>query len=174
MKLNKNLVLLGMMGSGKSTIGFILAKKIKKKFIDIDKMIETKTGEKISDIFKNKGEEYFRKIEEKIVLDNLKLSNCVISLGGGSFLNQNSRNHILNKSISFWLNWSNQILLERLKNNKKRPLLLDLNEKEVSELINKRSKVYSKSNYKINCDGLTKLEIVNKIIKIYENKKNIS
>ena len=90
MKTNKNLVLIGMMGSGKSTIGYLLAKKLKFLFIDIDKNIEKNEETTISNIFKEKGEKYFRDIEEKITLDVLKKkSNCVISLGGGAFINKN-------------------------------------------------------------------------------------
>ena len=72
MNLNKNIVLLGMMGSGKSTIGFLLSKTIGAKFEDIDKIIEIETGYKISDIFEKKGEIYFRNLEEKITLKFLK------------------------------------------------------------------------------------------------------
>ena len=83
--MNKNLVLTGMMGVGKSTIGKKLAKKLKFKFIDIDFIIEKKERKKIDEIFKTKGEKYFRKIEEKITLKFLDRERQVISLGGGSF-----------------------------------------------------------------------------------------
>jgi shikimate kinase/shikimate kinase/3-dehydroquinate synthase len=87
MKLKENLVFLGMMGSGKSSIGSIVSKKLDIDFIDIDKEIENKLGMKISKIFENKGEKYFSEIEENFTLKILKRSNIVISLGGGAFLN---------------------------------------------------------------------------------------
>ena len=87
MKSNKNLVLLGMMGSGKSSIGLIVSKKLNIEFIDVDDEIEKKLNMKISKIFENKGEKYFRKIEEEITLKILKNKKTVISLGGGAFLN---------------------------------------------------------------------------------------
>jgi shikimate kinase/shikimate kinase/3-dehydroquinate synthase len=79
MKSKENLVFLGMMGSGKSSIGSLVAKKLKLNFIDVDKEIEKELGISISKIFETKGEDYFRKFEEKITLKYLKLINCSIS-----------------------------------------------------------------------------------------------
>ena len=89
--MGKNLTLTGMMGVGKSTIGKILAKKLNYNFIDVDKIIEAKEGSSINLIFKNKSENYFRKIENEITLSELKKINSVISLGGGAFLNNTIR-----------------------------------------------------------------------------------
>ena len=169
MKSKKNLVFLGMMGSGKSSIGFLVAKKLKLKFIDIDNEIEKKLGTTISKIFENKGEDFFRKIEEKITLSNLKLHCTVISLGGGAFMNENIRKAVLKSHISFWLNWNNNILLGRIKNSEKRPIVVKLSDNQIIELIQKRSKIYTKALFEIKCDSLTKNEVVNKIIKIYES-----
>jgi len=169
MKLNKNLVLLGMMGSGKSTIGLSISKKLNTNFFDIDKIIEEDQGMRISEIFKKKGEKFFRNIEEKTTLGILKSSHSVISLGGGSWLNEKIRKEIiLNNNISFWLNWDTAIILKRIKKNNRRPLIKDLNETQIQKLILKRSKVYSKADFEINCDKLTKEQIIKKILKIYE------
>ena len=170
MKTNKNLVLIGMMGSGKSTIGYLLAKKLKFLFIDIDKNIEKNEETTISNIFKEKGEKYFRDIEEKITLDVLKKkSNCVISLGGGAFINKNIQELVLKKNISFWLKWKNSTIIKRLKNVNKRPLLKKMNHKQIENLNTERSKLYSKANYILECDNLNKNEIIKKIIQNYEN-----
>ena len=170
MKTNKNLVLIGMMGSGKSTIGYLLAKKLKFLFIDIDKNIEKNEETTISNIFKEKGEKYFRDIEEKITLDVLKKkSNCVISLGGGGFINKNIQELVLKKNISFWLKWKNSTIIKRLKNANKRPLLKEMNHKQIVNLNTERSKLYSKANYILECDNLNKNEIIKKIIQNYEN-----
>ena len=99
MQLNKKIVLVGMMGSGKSTIGYLLSKKLGLKFIDTDHAIEKETGEKIVNIFKFQGEENFRKIEEKITLKILKSQNSVIALGGGGFINANIRKTLINNFI---------------------------------------------------------------------------
>ena len=169
MKSKENLVFLGMMGSGKSSIGSLVAKKLKLDFVDIDREIESKLGTSIKKIFDNKGEEYFRKIEEKITLKKLKLNSTVISLGGGAFTNKNIRNEVLKDHLSFWLNWSNDIILHRIKNSKKRPLAINLTDNELIDLIKRRSNIYSKAVYEIKCDKLTKIEIVDKVIKIYES-----
>ena len=92
MKSKKNIVLIGMMGSGKSLIGKILSKKLNLEFIDIDNKIEINEKKIISDIFKINGEKYFRKVEENISLEYLVLENKIISLGGGGYINPKIRN----------------------------------------------------------------------------------
>ena len=168
MILKKNLVFLGMMGSGKSSIGYLVSKKLNVKFIDIDNLIETEARMSISNIFEKKGEEYFRNLEEKISLKNLKNINNVISLGGGGFINYKIRKEVIASHLSFWLNWDESVLLRRIKGSKNRPLVFRSTDQEIKQLIKKRSKVYSKAKFKINCNKLTKTEIVKRIIKIYE------
>ena len=168
MESKENLIFLGMMGSGKSSIGSIVAKRLKLNFIDVDAEIEKKLRISIKKIFEIKGENYFRKIEEKITLKKLKSNSAVISLGGGAFLNKNIRNEILKSHISFWLNWDPKILLERIRNSMKRPIAISASDNELIDLIKKRSKTYSKALYEVKCDNLSKNEIVKKVLKIYE------
>ena len=169
MKLNKNLVLVGMMGSGKSSIGKILSKKLQYEFIDTDNKIEEIEKKTISEIFKLNGEKYFRNIEEIISLKFLKLNNKVIALGGGGYINSNIRKYVQKKCISVWLDWKNETLINRIKNSKKRPLAIKLDNLKLKSLIIKRSVMYNLSDYRINCDKLNKKEIVEKIINLYEN-----
>ena len=171
MKSKENLVFLGMMGSGKSSIGSLVAKKLKLDFIDIDKEIETELGISIKKIFDNKGEDYFRKVEEKVTLKKLSLKSVIISLGGGGFINKNIKKEVLKNHLSFWLNWDTKILIDRIKNSIKRPVAFGASDNELIDLIKKRSFIYSKASYEIKCDNLTKNEIVKKILDIYENKK---
>jgi shikimate kinase/shikimate kinase/3-dehydroquinate synthase len=156
------------MGSGKSSIGSLVAKKLKLNFVDIDKEIEKNLKITIKKIFEVEGEDYFRKIEEQITLKKLKLKSTIISLGGGAFANNNIRKEILKNHLSFWLNWDDKTLLNRIKNSKKRPLAINATETELIDLIKKRSNIYSKALYEIKCDNLTKIEIVKKIVEIYE------
>ena len=168
MNLNKNIVLLGMMGSGKSTIGYLLSKSINLKFLDVDRIIEKKTGLKINSIFETKGETYFRILEEKITLKLLKNKRNIISLGGGGFLNKSIKKEVLNNNLSFWLSWKNSTILKRILKNKKRPLAFSSSKNNLKKLIRDRTKIYSEAKYKINCENLTKNMIVSEIINLYE------
>jgi shikimate kinase len=168
MKSNKNLVLLGMMGSGKTSIGLIVSKKLNIEFIDVDQEIEKKLAMKISKIFESEGEKFFREIEEEITLKILKNKKTVISLGGGAFLNNKIKKEILDKHISFWLNWNPKTLVQRIKNSKKRPVAFKSSKNELIQLIKDRYLIYSNALYKIDCENLSKNEIVNNILKIYE------
>ena len=167
----KNIVLIGMMGAGKSTIGYLLSKAIDLKFIDIDKIIEKEAGLKIQSIFEKKGENYFRNLEEKITLKILKSKRKIISLGGGGFLNKNIKKETLINSISFWLNWKSSTLIKRIYKSKKRPLAFHSNESDLKKLIIERSKTYSEANFKINCESSTKNMIVNQIKNLYEKNQ---
>ena len=171
MESKENIVFLGMMGSGKTSIGLLISKKLNLQFYDIDQIIEKELEMNISDIFEKKGEKFFRDIEEKTTLKILKKKWIVISLGGGAFINKKIREEILRNHLSFWLNWNSKTLIQRIKKNIKRPIALKSSTSELIDLIKKRSVVYSKSKYKINCEKLSKNEIVNEIINIYENEK---
>ncbi len=171
--MEKNLTLTGMMGVGKSTIGKNLAKKLKYNFIDVDNLIEINEGMSINLIFKNKSESYFRKIESEITTSVLKKTNTVISLGGGAFLNNSIRRIIKKSSISFWLDVPIDLLINRLKRSKKRPLL---NNKNISESVKKiyfeRKKIYNEADFKIKCKPFKTEEVVDKILKLYEKSRN--
>ena len=167
--MRKNLVLLGMMGVGKSTLGKIVAKRQDLEFIDTDNVIEEKCSMKIAEIFKKKGEKFFRLVEEKEILKSLKKNNCVIALGGGGFINRAVRNNILKNAISIWLDSDLETISKRTKWNKKRPLLnKENNQKKINKLYTERKNIYKLANYKINCDNLSKENIINKIITLYE------
>ena len=174
MESKENIVFLGMMGSGKTSIGLSISKKLNLQFYDIDQIIEKELEMSISDIFEKKGEKFFRDIEEKTTLKILKKKWIVVSLGGGAFINKKIREEILKNHLSFWLNWNSKTLIQRIKKNIKRPIALKSSTSELIDLIKKRSVVYSKSKYKINCEKLSKNEIVNEIINFYENEKTNS
>ena len=157
MKLNleklgkKNICLIGLMGSGKSVIGKLLAQELRLRHYDSDKLIEKKLNKSINQIFTDQGESYFRNIEEDIVLSLLDKKNCVISLGGGSILSELTRKALFINSFSVYLKVDIEILYERLKKSKKRPLI---NNKDIKEklihLTQERNKYYRKANLIVN------------------------
>lgn len=165
----KNLVLLGMMGVGKTTLGKIVAKKTGLKFIDTDTNIEENCLMKISEIFKKKGEKFFRLEENKEVLKSLKKSNSVIALGGGAFMDKTIRDSILKNAVSIWLDADLKDLNKRIKWSNKRPLLNEENnQKKINKLYDERKNIYKLANHKINCDNQSKESIAKKIITFYE------
>ncbi len=171
--MSKNLVLTGMMGVGKSTIGKSLAERLSFSFVDIDKLIETKEGSSINLIFKKKSENYFRRLENIVSLEELKKSDSVISLGGGAFLNNAIRRAVKYSSVSFWLDVDINELTKRLNKTKRRPLLTGKNLRDnINKIYLERKKTYSEADYRIKCNFLDPETIVNKILKIYEKSGN--
>ena len=170
MEIKKNIALIGMMGSGKSTIGSLLAKKLGGVLIDIDKKIEKIENQKISQIFELKGEAYFRELEFNVTIQSLKDNNKIISLGGGAFMNKELRKIIKQKSKTFWLYWNTDTLIKRINSNDKRPVVKNMNQIEIKKLISERNKIYYFSDFKIICERLKKHEIVDKILQ--KCKKN--
>ena len=167
-KLKRNLVLTGMMGSGKSTIGKSLSDQLNLKFVDIDEIIEKKHSLSISQIFETKGEDFFRKTEEEETLKILNNTNFLVALGGGAFMNKAIRENIKKSSFSVWLDININEIFKRTENSKKRPLLKNINKENLKKLYDERKKTYSLADLKINCDFKTKDEIVKEIIKVYE------
>ena len=167
--MRKNLVLLGMMGVGKTTLGKIVSKKTGLKFIDTDTNIEENCLMKISEIFKKKGEKFFRLEENKEVLKSLKKNNSVIALGGGAFMDKTIRDSILKNAVSIWLDADLKDLNKRIKWSNKRPLLNEKNnQKKINKLYDERKNIYKLANHKINCDNQSKESIAKKIITFYE------
>ena len=169
----KNICILGLMGSGKSIIGKDLSKYLNLKFYDTDREIELKTNKKIISIFEEKGESYFRDIEEKVCIEILTNDNCVISLGGGSIISEKIRKIIKKNSYSIYLKVKLNNLQNRLKYSRQRPLLnKNLNKMEILQnLLKDRQKYYEKADLIINNDG-DKFQTLNQIksqLNIYAN-----
>ena len=162
----KNIVLVGFMGSGKTSIGRALAKKLNYLHIDTDKVIEKEKNMNISNIFDFYGENYFRELEQdiiiKIINNNIK---SVISLGGGSFLNIKIRENIQKLCISVWLNADIDIIYDRISNSKNiRPVLSKLkNKSDLESLLNKRNLIYKEADIKIDINNLSKNSLIEKV-----------
>ena len=172
-KLKKNLVLTGMMGSGKSIIGKSVSKVLNMEFADTDRIIEKRMSLSIEKIFETKGEIFFRKIEMEESIKLTEKKGFVISLGGGAFINDTIREKIKKSCFSVWLELDIDEIFNRTKNNQKRPLLnMSNSREELYKIYKERKEIYSMADYKIDCNKKNKNEIVEEIKKIYENKQN--
>lgn len=168
-----NIALIGFMGSGKTTIGKLLAKTMEMKFVDIDKIIEATEKKSINDIFKEKGQIYFRDLEREIILQESSRNNCVIATGGGSILDNENVKSLQETSFIVFLDASIECLYLRLKDNTTRPILNDAENKKqlIEELLEKRKFLYQISaNFIIHIDENTSIyETVDKIKESYIN-----
>ena len=169
MNLKKNnIVMLGMTGVGKTTIGKILSKVLKSKFIDIDYEIEQASNLKIYDFFNQYGENEFRKLEKKVLLKYLYSRNkSVISTGAGILSDKEIISSIHNNSVSIFLDIKISNLLERLKYNlKNRPKLKNGNLKEnLKKMYYKRISGYNEASIRITVDELSAADVVSRIVK---------
>ncbi|MGC9046276.1 MAG: shikimate kinase [Thermodesulfovibrio sp.] len=161
----KNIVLIGFMGTGKSSVGKILSKKLGFKFIDVDKVIEKTTGMKISEIFSRFGEPCFRDIESEVINLITQKNRQVIATGGGVVLREENMKKLKENGVIFCLKASENVIFERVKHCKDRPLLQVENpEKRIKELLEKRKHLYEKADFCIDTEGLTPEQVTEKII----------
>lgn len=163
--MKKPIVLVGLMGSGKSTIGYRLAKKLHLNFVDTDNLVEERVGCSISEIFKYAGEDFFKKKESEILREVMVSKPCVISTGGGTFLEEENRNLILNNSVSIWLKADSNVILERVSKRNTRPHLEVGDKAEtIRKLIDESYPIYAMANININSDEGPHMLIVDSII----------
>jgi shikimate kinase len=162
----KNIALTGLMGSGKSTIGLLLAQKLNMDFVDIDAEIEEKEGISISQIFAEKGESFFREIEKQEIQHFVSKSNQVISTGGGAVQKAENIKLLQQNCIIIYLKTSAEVLFARIKNDTKRPLLQNTDPlATLKELLQKRQNNYQKADIIVDTDEKTIDDIINEIIK---------
>ena len=171
--------IIGMMGAGKSKLGYIVSKSLNVNFYDIDDLIEKDLNTSIKELFKSHGEAYFRKVEEakiKIVINNAisKNEKAIVSVGGGAFDNQHSRELLLKNTKVIWLNVPTDILIKRIGDGSKRPMIKGNVEKSITEILSKRVKYYSLSHHQLNAYNLTEKQITKKMIQFISpvNKKD--
>ena len=163
--LNKPIVLVGMMGAGKSTVGTRLAKKLRVTFYDTDNLVQEMAGCSIDEIFKYAGEEFFRDKERQVIDELLNLNNCVISTGGGAFIDEVNRNLIKQKSVSIWLKADYDTILERVSRRNTRPTLKTGNKADlVDQLIKERYPIYQEADLCVNSGDGPHMIIVDDII----------
>jgi shikimate kinase len=161
----RSLVLVGMMGAGKTTIGRRLAQRLNLPFTDADNEIEQAAGMKIPDIFEVFGEQAFRDGERKVLERLLKSGPQVLATGGGAFLSEITRAIIKNDGLSIWLKAELQVLIERVKRKSNRPLLLTPDpEDTMRRLLEERAAVYALADIVVESNDNTHEKVVSAII----------
>ena len=171
----KKVILIGYMAVGKTTIARLLSEKIGVKYVDLDNLIEKKTNLSISELFKQNGEIYFRKIEHEIFKEIIENDeNLIISTGGGTPCYADNHLFLNGKSItSIYLKASLAVILDRLKSEKKsRPLVANQSEEELKEFVAKhlfeRSYFYNQATFKVDVDNKNKEVIVDEILQLLD------
>ncbi|MAE51923.1 MAG: shikimate kinase [Micavibrio sp.] len=144
------LVLIGMMGTGKSHFGRMLSKALGLEYYDSDTLVEEKAGCAISEIFARWGEDNFRSVEAKTIKDCIDKGVCVISTGGGAILNADTAQNIFANTLSIWVDAPVDVILQRVKKNRNRPLLACENPADVlQELMQVRRPIYERARFKL-------------------------
>jgi shikimate kinase len=160
-----NMILVGFMGTGKSAVGKLLAKKLNMDFVESDEMIEIREKMPIKDIFEKKGEPYFRLVEKEVVKEASSRKNIVISAGGGAIVDGDNLKNLKNSGIIICLKASPETILKRTKDLKTRPLLNVQNpKKQIEELLKKREPYYNKADFSIDTDNITAEQVVENIL----------
>lgn len=168
-KMEKNIVLTGFMGTGKSTVGKSVADKLGMQFIDIDHLVEQDQEMYISEIFSLKGEAYFRELESKFVQKVSQYTNVVIATGGGVVLNRDNINNLKKNGIIIRLKANIETILRNTSKNNTRPLLQNGDVRSrIEEILKQREKYYQNNHYEIDVSFLTIEQVVSEIIKIYQ------
>ena len=170
-KKKMNIVLTGLMGTGKSKIGKRLATELRMGYLDTDELIEEREKDSISAIFKKKGEEYFRRLETKVVKEVALLDNFVISTGGGVVLREGNIRVLKKNALIICLFASPEVILKRTEGNENRPLLeMNNQKKRIEELLAFRKPYYEKADLKIDTSTLDSKKVVEEIVKFLERR----
>lgn len=165
----RSLVLVGLMGAGKTTIGKRLAQRLGLDFVDADAAIEDAAGETISEIFQNHGEQYFREGERRVIARLLDEGPQVLATGGGAFMDEGTRANIAGKGISIWLHADLGVLVERVSRRGGRPLLKKNDPAKVmKELMEKRYPVYAQADITVDSDEASHDAVVDGILSALE------
>ena len=175
----KKVTLIGMMGTGKSKFGRQIANILKFNFYDIDHMIEKEFKMTIKELFQKYGEVFFRKIEQKTIKNliseiNNNKEKVIISLGGGGFDNEETRKLLLKNTNVIWLNTPVDVLVQRVGDGSKRPMIKGETRDSIIQLLNIRKKYYSLCHNQINTDKLNQNQVTEKLINLISNTNNMT
>jgi shikimate kinase len=164
---NHSIVLVGLMGAGKSSIGRRLAEKLGIPFVDADHEIEIAADKTIPEIFKDHGEAYFREGERRVISRLIENGAQVLSTGGGAFINEETRQGIQARGISVWLKADLSLLMKRVMKRADRPLLQTENPEAVMQkLMDQRYPIYAKADVTVESRDVQHTQMVNEVIKV--------
>lgn len=164
-KLKKTIVLVGMMGSGKTFVGRKLAEHLSVDFLDTDQVIMEQESRSIINIFSDDGERVFREIESQTVNSLLKDKPCVVSLGGGAITTPSVLSNIKSNSISVWIKADIDVILSRLEEDQTRPLIQNDDKKEVvKSLLNEREFLYSQADIHVENNSVEISSVIENIV----------
>jgi shikimate kinase len=162
----RNIVLIGFMGTGKSTVGKKLAKSLSWTFIDTDTNIENREKKTIPDIFRDHGEAYFRNVESEVIEQVMKQTNQVVSMGGGAVLLEGNRKSMLDNGLVITLTATPEIIIQRLQGNSDRPLLQGDIKERVFTMMEQRQGAYDFAHVSIDTHNKSSEEIAAQIKKL--------
>jgi shikimate kinase len=163
----KNIILVGFMGSGKTTIAIELSHRLKMRYVSTDDMVEKKEKATINELFTRKGEEYFRSVETDCLKEALMMDNVVIDAGGGAVLKDENWANMKERGVTICLNADEETIMARTKKYKHRPLLnVDDPKQKIRSLLAKRAHLYAKADHCVDTGDLTVKQVVEKIVKV--------
>ncbi len=174
-KVKKTIVMVGMMGAGKTAVGRALAHRLGVPFLDSDAEIVEAANMTIAEIFARDGEPFFREKETQVIDRLLDTQRCVLSTGGGAFLSPSNQKMISDKGISVWLNGDLELLWNRVKHKDTRPLLRTEDPKQtLADLFHTRVPEYSKADLKVDADSEVSIEaMAARVIDALRTRKDV-
>ena len=163
----KNIVLIGFMGAGKSLVAKKLATALKREVVETDKLIEEREKRTISDIFKNRGEPYFRKVEKEIICEVSRKRNLIIDCGGGAILDKDNREIFKKRGVLIYLAATPEVIYGRIKHQTHRPLLGgDMSIERINVLLQVRKPLYEQSDITVDTSFKTPEKVAEEILKV--------
>ncbi|WP_068310564.1 shikimate kinase [Polycladidibacter hongkongensis] len=166
---NRSIVLVGIMGCGKSTVGRRLAQYLSVDFVDADSEIEQAANRTVSEIFAEHGEAYFRDGEKRVIARLLDEGPQVLATGGGAFINPETRERIKNQGVSVWMKAELPVLMSRVRKRPTRPLLqTDNPEETLQKLMDKRYPIYAEADLHIWSRDVSHEAVMEEILKVLE------
>lgn len=170
----RNIILVGFMGAGKTTIATELARRLRMRYISTDDLIEKREKRTINEIFTNSGEEYFRDVESAVIREVSSMENVVVDTGGGAVLREENISNLKTRGLVICLTADEDTIIERTKKYKHRPLLnVEDPKRKIKDLLAKRAPFYAKADHLIDTGKLTRKQVVEKIIELARGASDV-